>query len=281
MELVHLTKDRAMSSTKNPALDFLVAALFPGKVMEGKLGDESPRLSDWSGRLSVDQMRYASNDGYAERIVYQRLMQIMNPRALTRLLVGDIEGGLEVTLYLDSWKSRVAIGTLTGKRNRQYAIIEVDFGSDENIYAPGKIVQAVNDDGNHLEKDYLAVFRSRATNHTMTLKFEWKLHLVRRTVDWSGSENPVSIHAIEKQVLLDYGYDNDNMPDDVSNDDFGDTSNRDGIGDGNNGGEGTIATLEDRTSFPEIEDDFEEFVAEEMDVVEANGRDGNDTGGGD
>lgn len=85
IELGHLARDRAVSPTRAPGLGFLVSTLWPGVETEGKDGD-GPRISNWSGRLTVDQIRYASNDGYITMKVYQRLMQIMDPKVERRLL---------------------------------------------------------------------------------------------------------------------------------------------------------------------------------------------------
>jgi len=86
--------------SKAPSLNFVVSALWPGVVMYGKDGSEdSPRITGWSGRLTTKQSRYAaSNDGYTEKRVYQGLMHVTNPKVLARVLIGDVQHGLTVTI---------------------------------------------------------------------------------------------------------------------------------------------------------------------------------------
>ena len=84
IDLGHLARDRALSPTKAPSIDYLVAKLFPGVTVEGKDGN-GPRVSDWSGQsnngqLTSEQIIYAENDGYIMPMVYKQIVRYVDPK---------------------------------------------------------------------------------------------------------------------------------------------------------------------------------------------------------
>jgi len=165
-ELGHLSRDRAVSPTKRPGLGFLVSTLFPNKEMEGKDGD-GPCISDWSGysnhgKLTKEQIDYANLDGYATRKLYQRLMQIMQPRVQARIRIRDVQPGLAVTVYSDGWRTRVAEGRLTGVTVGSVSVVmEIDLSNESSIHSPGAYARVVNEQGSFLVRQTIASLCNR------------------------------------------------------------------------------------------------------------------------
>ena len=95
LELGHLAQSRAVTPHKNPSVATLLSKLWPGVEIEGKQPGTGPRISDWSAILSRKQERYANNDGYAEAVIYQWLMQIMihgfKPLSSERILLKEFK----------------------------------------------------------------------------------------------------------------------------------------------------------------------------------------------
>jgi ribonuclease D len=70
--------------------------------------------SNWASQdgLSQAQIEYAANDAYALIWCYKKLMTIMNPHVERKLLQQDVDVGLRVVVYNQSWKSWIGMGTI-------------------------------------------------------------------------------------------------------------------------------------------------------------------------
>ena len=148
VELGHLAHARALCG-KGPSLVFLLNLLFPGVVLENK-DHSGPRLSPWGQHLSPDQIQYAGNDAYCTMKIYQALMRIMDPKVEVPIGQEEAVPGLEVTLYSQNWKSRVASGVICDDENlgtRRQVLIQLDLRRQNSIFAPGTYVDVMNEDG--------------------------------------------------------------------------------------------------------------------------------------
>ncbi|KAL7459795.1 LOW QUALITY PROTEIN: hypothetical protein ACHAWC_011776 [Mediolabrus comicus] len=208
VELGHLAKARCLSPVANPSLAFLCDTLFPGVVMEGKDTTEGgPRLSNWAdSNLSEEQKKYATNDGYGTMIIYLRIMQHMDPKVEGRIRLADAIDGLEVIVYVRSYKTRLAKGTIRGTPTGNKVIVEINLADEESLYCKSAIVNVVKDDGSIEEEGRsLDSLRSRLGEDvtSSTIKVQWDLSLCRRTIDPTGENAPVTMNTKKKQVVID------------------------------------------------------------------------------
>ena len=82
--------------------------LYPGVIIEGKdnLSGPSVRTSNWNNApLTQEQTQYATADGYVPGVVYQRMMQFMNPRVEGKIAQRDVALSMNVVLYLPGLNS--------------------------------------------------------------------------------------------------------------------------------------------------------------------------------
>ena len=207
VELGHIMFDRLLVPNRMPSLATIVDTLFSGVELEGKDGDNSARVSDWSaGSLSPEQIKYALNDGYATGVSYRRAMQIMNPKVQGRLLVQDVSDGLSVTIYTNDWKCKVADGILRGRAAQRNKVnVEIDL-SDDAVFAPGVIVDTLDSNGESVRKS-LTSLQENVNIHddtTSRVIIQWPIYFCRRPINMSGSESTITINTERRQVLVDF-----------------------------------------------------------------------------
>jgi len=201
VELGHLASDRALVPSRAPSLASIIDVLFPGVEIDGKGGDIGcPRTSNWSAnRLTAEQRQYASNDGYSTAVSYRRLMQIMDPKVEARLLAEDVVDGLHVTIYANRWKSRIACGIVrTTARQKNKVHVEIDVSAENTIFAPGAIVDVVEDD--EIIQASIASLQQRQAGSVIV---QCSLLYCRRNVDHVGAHERVTINTEKKTVLVD------------------------------------------------------------------------------
>ena len=191
--------------------------------------------------LTTTQKLYVTNSGYTTVAVYNRTMQIMDPKVEGQLLKADAKNGLQVTLYSKGWKTRVVEGVICGYSNKQVHI-KVDPKDRDKLYAPGTLVELMQagSDGPPLtnRESLESIFNrfSELENDSSSVVVLWPLYYARRTIQLSAEDTPVQIRTEKKRVLIEYNsedelhqqrYDADN---ELSNDDS-DTDSSDGEND--------------------------------------------------
>lgn len=217
IELGHVANDRALCG-RAPSLGFLVELLWPGVILEGKDGS-GPRVGDWNS-LTPEKIRYAAIDAYSTISVYQRLMQIMQPKEQQKLLVADIQEGLPVTIYASGWKHRVAEATLVGRSNlvglTRHVRVKLDLGRREKIYAPGTFVNVIQQNNEPPRREAISALCLESNESVL---FDWPQHFCRRTTDVAEANEVVKIKTEQKCRHVEVERDATNNQMDESEDD--------------------------------------------------------------
>jgi hypothetical protein len=241
VELGHLMCDRALTPTRAPSLETIIDTLFPGVELEGKHGGaDSVRTSDWSMCiLSNPQIEYASADGYATGVSLRAALQVMDPKVQARILTKDAVDGMEVTLYRSKWKGRVAKGTIRGIVGNNKVRVEIDLTNKESIYSSGTYVDMLGDNNAVLCQKSLDSLLEQCENSEMDSPLNrvciiWPLYFCRRTINMSGSDNPIICNTEMKLITADHSddlqqqnFDDDNRSSASSSSDssYGETDN--------------------------------------------------------
>ena len=133
-------------------------------------------------------------------MAYKRIMQIMDPKVQGNLRRNDITQDLDVTLYSRGWKTRVAEAKVDGSvcATRQ-GRVQLDLKSKGKIFAPGTFIDVVEDGNVATHKEAISSLCLESPEGIV--KFDWPLYLCKRTIDTSGSEDPVKINTQQKQIF--------------------------------------------------------------------------------
>jgi hypothetical protein len=213
VELGHIMYDRGLVPNRAPSLETIIDSLFPGVELDGKHdGADGPRLSDWSAKVLTDgQIFYSGADGYGTAVSWRASMQYMNPRVQARSLVKDVIDGMAVTLYANRWKGRVVEGTIRGlSASRTKVIVEIDLQDNSKIHAAGTIVEVVVADDQTAQVSIASLqqqVQSENSTSARHIYIQWPLYFCRRTIDMSGSDTPITINTVTRQVAVDFELD--------------------------------------------------------------------------
>jgi len=91
-------------------------------------------------------------------------MQLMIPRDQQRLLVDDIDEVMDVTLYSNSWRTRVAEGRIIRRTpNSRYNVdVGIDLDDNGKVHAPGTIVDIIEGEPPEMRRTTLESLFRRA-----------------------------------------------------------------------------------------------------------------------